>query len=238
MARPVFRGIEVLVKKAAVDPAFRAELLAHRAAAAERIGLQLDPAEAMMLAATPAAQLQRVIAETEVPQEHRRAFLGQAAAAMLAAVGIVAGRPAAADEPAAAGGIRPSVLNGDLLEGGIRPTLPPAKPKTVEERVIGLIAKRTKRDEKKINRDTSLAKDLKITRGLPRLRAALEKEFQVKIPPGDFKKASTLGDAIDYLEKAIAKREADARLKEKTTPMPAAPVLPSPPIMFGGVRPG
>ncbi|MGA2066034.1 MAG: hypothetical protein ABSG86_13760 [Thermoguttaceae bacterium] len=85
------RGIEVLVKKAAVDAAFKERLLGLRAAAAGEIGLRLAPAEAMMLAIAPAEQLEAVIARTAVPQEHRRAFLGQAAAAMLATLGVAVG---------------------------------------------------------------------------------------------------------------------------------------------------
>ena len=84
---PIPRGVEVLIKKASVDAEFRTLLLERRAAAADEIGLRLDPAEALMLAAAPAAQLEAVIDRTNVAQEHRRAFLGKAAAAMLAAVG-------------------------------------------------------------------------------------------------------------------------------------------------------
>jgi len=88
------RGIEILVKKASIDPDFRQLLLAKRAEAADKIGLRLDPAEAMMLAAVPRAQLEAIIARTTVPQEHRRAFLGKAAAAVLAPVALtVAGCP-------------------------------------------------------------------------------------------------------------------------------------------------
>jgi hypothetical protein len=87
------RGIEVLVKKAAVDPAFKAILLDRRAQAADEIGLQLEPAEAMMLAAAPREQLEAVIANTRVPEEHRRVFLGKVAAAMLGVIAIVSGRP-------------------------------------------------------------------------------------------------------------------------------------------------
>ena len=102
------RGIEVLVKKAAVDAEFRALLLEKRAEAAVEIGLALDPAEAMMLSAVPAAQLEAIVARTEVPDEHRRTFLGKAAAAMLAALGVVttvAGCPKgiAPDRPAPKG---------------------------------------------------------------------------------------------------------------------------------------
>jgi len=81
------RGIEVLVKKAAVDPEFRTVLLEKRAAAADEIGLVLDPAEAMMLKAAPAAQLEAIIAQTRVHPSVLPAFLGRAAAVMLVALG-------------------------------------------------------------------------------------------------------------------------------------------------------
>ena len=93
MSQSIPRGIEVLVRKAAVDPAFKTLLLDDRTAAAEQIGLTLDPAEAAMLSAAPRAQLETIIAQTSVPEEHRRAFLGKAAAAMLAALTIVAAAP-------------------------------------------------------------------------------------------------------------------------------------------------
>jgi len=82
------RGIEILVKKAAVDPQFKELLLSKRAEAAGGIGLELDPAEAMMLRAAPAEQLEAVIDRTVVPKQHRRVFLGKAAAAMLAALAL------------------------------------------------------------------------------------------------------------------------------------------------------
>ena len=81
------RGIEVLVKKAVVDPAFREVLLARRAAAAEEIGLALAPQEAMMLNHVPAAQLEAIIARTKVDPSRWNAFLGKAAGVMLAALG-------------------------------------------------------------------------------------------------------------------------------------------------------
>lgn len=125
---PIPRGLEVLVKKAAVDPPFRELLLTQRAAAAEQIGLTLDPSEALMLAAVPASQLQAIIAQTTVPQEHRRAFFGQAAAAMLAVLGVTAegcGPPG----PPAPTGSRPDKPGvPDSHPGptkGIRPDEPP-----------------------------------------------------------------------------------------------------------------
>lgn len=82
------RGIEVLVSKASVDADFKALLLDQRAKAADTIGLDLNPAEAMMLDAIPAAQLEAVVARTKVSEGNRRAFLGSAAAVMLAALGV------------------------------------------------------------------------------------------------------------------------------------------------------
>ena len=81
------RGIEVLVKKAAVDPAFRTLLLEQRSAAADEIGLTLAPAEAVMLDAVTQPQLDGIIANTVVPPKQRPAFMGRAAAAMLIALG-------------------------------------------------------------------------------------------------------------------------------------------------------
>jgi hypothetical protein len=104
------RGIEVLVKKASVDPAFRALLLETRAEAAGSIGLALDPAEAAMVAAVPREQLEAIIDATSVPAEQRRAFLGKVAAAMLAVVGVGA---------AGCGG-------GGGVTDGIRPDRPEA----------------------------------------------------------------------------------------------------------------
>jgi len=116
------RGIEVLVKKAAVDADFKALLLERRAAAAEEIGLQLEPAEAMMLAAAPREQLEAVIAQTHVPEEHRRVFLGKAAAAML----VVLGAAAAAIALTATAGQRARSTKG------IQPDRPPERPDRVE----------------------------------------------------------------------------------------------------------
>ena len=125
---PIPRGIDVLVKKAAVDPEFRALLLSDRARAADAIGLQLDPAEAAMLAAVPAGQLETIIDRTSVPVEQRRAFLGKAAAAMLAALSAGGAAVAAAGgfavSKGAAGGAMPD--RPMPAPTGSRPDRPPA----------------------------------------------------------------------------------------------------------------
>jgi hypothetical protein len=78
------RGIEVLIKKASVDPEFRTILLETRAEAAAEIDLELSATEATMLNAIPASQIEKIIENAKVPDEHRRVFLGKVAAAMLA----------------------------------------------------------------------------------------------------------------------------------------------------------
>ena len=134
------RGVEVLVKKASVDEEFREVLLAERAGAAERIGLTLDPAEALMLAAVPSEQLETIIVRTNVPTEHRRAFLGTAAAAMLAALGVMnpgCGRKGQVkgerpDLPTVDENGRPK-RNATAGEGGAAPYEPPPKAETSSE---------------------------------------------------------------------------------------------------------
>ena len=135
------RGIEVLLKKAHVDPAFRVLLLAERDAAAAEIGLELDATEVSMLRAIPAAQLEGIIDGTKVEPASRRAFLGKAAAAMLAALGAAQAGCSEDDPSPAPKGIRPD-NPGEPGEGpkknedpkpppppeptGIRPDRPPA----------------------------------------------------------------------------------------------------------------
>jgi len=81
------RGIEVLVKKASVDPQFKELLLNTRAQAAKEIQLELEAVEVLMLSSVPRTQLEAIIANTKVNPTTRRAFLGTAAAVMLAALG-------------------------------------------------------------------------------------------------------------------------------------------------------
>ncbi len=66
--RPIPRGIEVLLKKAAVDPEFRQLLLQQRGGAAAALELELEPAEISMLNAIPAEQLAQLINQTSVPE--------------------------------------------------------------------------------------------------------------------------------------------------------------------------
>jgi hypothetical protein len=127
------RGIEVMVKKAAVDPVFRELLFAQRGGAAKSIELELDPAENAMLNAIPQAQLTQIVSQTTVPDEQRRVFLGRLAGAMLAllGVGLASCDPLVHTESA---GIRPAShgLQPDLPATSPPPTNPPALTRGVQ----------------------------------------------------------------------------------------------------------
>jgi hypothetical protein len=84
--RHIPRGLEVLIKKAAVDPGFKDILFEKRAGAAEAIGLKLTAAEEAILAAVPLPHLEGIIAHTRVSPKLKPVFLGYAAAAMFAAL--------------------------------------------------------------------------------------------------------------------------------------------------------
>jgi acyl carrier protein len=203
MSQPVPQGIEILVKKASVDPAFRNLLLERPEAAVAEIGLELGPAEAMMLRSVPREQLAAVIARTSVPEEHRRAFLGQAAAAMLAAIGMMGGRVAVAEQLLQApGGIAP-----DRQPPKRAPAEDRSKPLTAEEiseRVVKLIAAQLKVDKDQVKPEKSLVKDLRATsKKLIALRKALAMEFKLKITADSFKKVHTVGETITLVQKAL-----------------------------------
>jgi hypothetical protein len=103
------RNIEVLIKKAAVDPAFKKALLAKRAGAAEDIALTLTAAEAAVLEAVPEDQLKAIVGRTKVSPGLRPVFLGYAAAAMLAALATRATPAEAGDAPVKSYGAQPGV---------------------------------------------------------------------------------------------------------------------------------
>ncbi len=125
------RGVEVLVKKAAVDPAFKKMLLENRAEAAEAIALKLEPAEAAMLNAVPVKQLEATVANTRVNASVRPAFLGYAAGVMLAALAATTGCGDAGtspDDPGATRGIQPDFPATADASG----KLPPAEGENAE----------------------------------------------------------------------------------------------------------
>ena len=112
-------GIEVLVKKASVDPEFRTLLLEKRSDAAQVIDLELSAAEVVLLDSIPSQQIEKIIENTTVPDEDRRVFVGKVAAAMLTLTG-------AAFSSGCGMGIWPDPLRNVK---GINPDRPPDDPK-------------------------------------------------------------------------------------------------------------
>jgi hypothetical protein len=121
---PIPRGIEVLVKKAAVDAEFRQILLDRRASAAGEIDLKLEPSETAMLNAVPTAQLEAIIARTTVHPKQRPAFLGRVAAVMIVALGASTVGCGRSDDARATDGVRPDRPGETQPTKGISPDRP------------------------------------------------------------------------------------------------------------------
>jgi acyl carrier protein len=241
MNKQIPKGIEVLVKKASVDPAFKMLLLAQRADAAREIGLDLDATEALMLAAVPSQQLESIIARTSVPQEHRRAFLGQAAAAMLAAIGaVVAGEASVLADDSLGGGISvggamsDTPANRDTPKKNVRDD-----PEVIKQRIVALVAKRFNIPKDEVLPETSFVDDLHATASqLIDLRRQLGQQFRLYIASKDFEKIHTVGDAIEYIQNAV-KRYPSSPPKPVRGTQPDQPPVPAELQRgaSGGVRP-
>ncbi|MBI3038800.1 hypothetical protein HYY75_07105 [bacterium] len=78
------RGMELLLKRAAVDELFRSELFEKRSKVADDLGIPLDQSERMMLDQIPGNQLSAIIGATKVPDSQKRTLIGASTAAMLA----------------------------------------------------------------------------------------------------------------------------------------------------------
>lgn len=86
-AVPVPVGLQTLLRLAAVDPAFREELVARRAAVAGAASVALTPSERAILAALPDEQLRQMAEQMPPPPSARRAFLRQTAATAVVLLG-------------------------------------------------------------------------------------------------------------------------------------------------------
>lgn len=117
-------GLERLLYLAAVDEAFRAELLQRREAAAATRNIELRPAEAAMLRSVPEAQLRATIANIDTSRTNleRRGFLRAVAAS---AVTIAAGEALLGCSDEDQDPPRPDRGPPGFDSGGIRPDFGP-----------------------------------------------------------------------------------------------------------------
>jgi acyl carrier protein len=185
--------------------------------------------------------LEAVIAQTRVPEEHRRAFLGRAAAAMLAALGVLSPEFGCDHEDQ----ISPK---DNIVSAGIAPDRPPppkgiapdqppfpprpllsSAPDQVEKHVKECIATRFQVERNQVFLSTDLVQDLKATEiQLAGLKRQLEQDYIIKLPGQDFfKKVPTVGELIKTVQTAVKTRSAQ----------PAEP-KPEPPPTPLGIRPG
>jgi hypothetical protein len=130
------RGIEILLKKAAIDESFRKTLLSNRSNAADAIGLTLNPVEISMLKAMPEPALEKMIGATKVQPKIRQAFMGYTAAVMLAALTAASdGLPQ--DRAQVSLGIQPDAIQDQgPYGGGVRPDLPPSAPGGIRPDIV------------------------------------------------------------------------------------------------------
>ncbi|MFZ2957115.1 MAG: hypothetical protein WA705_09515 [Candidatus Ozemobacteraceae bacterium] len=137
------RGLEILLKKASIDPEFMTSLLDHRAVAADEIHIPLDPSERAMLETLPREQLSAIIIKTHVPAAQRSIFQGGSVPVMVALLsqlwatggnaqippcpgGCLADKPVIQDEQpqhpeAYFGGIRPDNPSSDPVDAPVLP---------------------------------------------------------------------------------------------------------------------
>ena len=185
--RTVPRGIEVLIKKAAVDPEFRRLLLELRSKAAGLIGLVLEPAEAAMLDMATAEQLEATIARTNVEKSAVPALLGKAAAVMLAALG--AGYGYVAAQNLAQNGARaypmpvtaPTTQPADDANGPVASTTtvtqpssqPATQPAVTREQILPILKQLDSNDYQKREAAQKQLQDLGVA-ALPVLRETLK----------------------------------------------------------------
>lgn len=137
------RALEILVKRAAIDKEFRAQLLQKREKIAKEMRIPLDPSEKAILAGIPEEHLQKMIQVTEVPPAQKNLLAKGTAAAMLALLAQLTFAPlpghaekpptvhlkkthdrSELDDTAIVKGIRHDFTEDHLADRGIRPDFP------------------------------------------------------------------------------------------------------------------
>ena len=78
---------------------------------------------------------------------------------------------------------------------------------SVQERVIDIVAEQLGVDKEKVTPETSFVNDLGAdSLDTVELVMELEEEFEITIPDDQAEKIKTVGEAIDYIEREIAKK--------------------------------
>jgi acyl carrier protein len=78
---------------------------------------------------------------------------------------------------------------------------------SVEERVIEIVCENLGVNKEQVNRNTSFIEDVGAdSLDIVELIMELEEEFEINIPDEQAEKIKTVGEAIDYIEREIAKK--------------------------------
>jgi acyl carrier protein len=78
---------------------------------------------------------------------------------------------------------------------------------SVEERVTEIVCENLGVNKEQVNRNTSFIEDVGAdSLDIVELIMELEEEFEINIPDEQAEKIKTVGEAIDYIEKEIAKK--------------------------------
>ena len=78
---------------------------------------------------------------------------------------------------------------------------------SVEQRVIDIVSEHFAYDKEKITRNTTFIEDIGAdSLDIVEFVMELEEEFDIQIPDDQAEKIKTVGDAIDFIDKAIAEK--------------------------------
>ncbi|MBX9583067.1 MAG: acyl carrier protein [Gemmataceae bacterium] len=78
---------------------------------------------------------------------------------------------------------------------------------SVEQRVIEIVCEHLAVDKEKVTRSTAFIEDIGAdSLDIVELVMELEEEFDIQIPDDQAEKIKTVGEAVDYIEKAIAEK--------------------------------
>ena len=78
---------------------------------------------------------------------------------------------------------------------------------SVEERVIGIVCENLGVNKEQVTRSTSFIEDVGAdSLDIVELIMELEEEFEITIPDDQAEKIKTVGEAIDYIERELAKK--------------------------------
>jgi acyl carrier protein len=85
---------------------------------------------------------------------------------------------------------------------------PEGRAVSVEQRVIAIVSDHFAYDKEKIKRNTTFIEDIGAdSLDIVEFVMELEEEFDIQIPDDQAEKIKTVGEAIDYIEKAVKEKD-------------------------------